>query len=79
MSTPADIIPCDHRNDTRPPIELLRALSGPAVPEPPLVEFLTLADAGGMTVAMQGDGDVWFWDAAEQEFTCISPIHEGDA
>jgi hypothetical protein len=42
--TPADIIPCDHRNDTHPPIELLRALSGPDAPPPVTVEFITLAD-----------------------------------
>lgn len=47
--TPADIIPCDHRDDTAPPVlvpplRLLRALSGPDAPPPVVVEFLTLAD-----------------------------------
>jgi hypothetical protein len=47
--TPADIIPCDHANDTAPPVlvpplPLLRALSGPDAPAPVVVEFLTLAD-----------------------------------
>ena len=42
--TPAAIIPCGHRNDTQPPIELLRAMSGPIDPPPVYVEFLTLAD-----------------------------------
>ena len=47
MSTPADIIPCDHRDDTgrtRPPLPLLRALSGPSEPPPVMVAFITLAD-----------------------------------
>lgn len=50
--TPADIIPCDHRNVTGhtvtgaslPPLTLLRALSGPDAPPPVTVEFITLAD-----------------------------------
>lgn len=42
--TPTTILPCDHPNDTHPPIELLRALSGPSDPPPVVVEFLTLAD-----------------------------------
>lgn len=47
--TPAAILPCDHRNDTAPPVlvpplRLLRALSGPNDPPPVVVEFLTLAD-----------------------------------
>ncbi len=45
--TPADILPCDHPNDTgrqHPPLPLLRALSGLSDPPPVYVEFLTLAD-----------------------------------
>ena len=55
MSTPADIIPCDHRDDTgrtRPPITPLRALSGPDAPPPVVVEFLTLADVADRVQAV---------------------------
>jgi hypothetical protein len=48
--TPADILPTDHPNDTHPPMDLIRALSGPAVPEPPLVEFVALDDVPGWIV-----------------------------
>ena len=46
---PTTILPCDHRDDTAPPVlvpplRLLRALSGPDAPPPVVVEFLTLAD-----------------------------------
>lgn len=46
---PTTILPCDHRNDTAPPLLvpplcLLRALSGPSDPPPVVVEFITLAD-----------------------------------
>lgn len=46
---PTTILPCDHCNDTAPPmlvppLRLLRALSGPDAPPPVVVEFLTLAD-----------------------------------
>lgn len=54
--TPADILPASHPDDTgraHPPITLLRALSGPAVPEPPLVEFITLADVPGWIVEVR--------------------------
>lgn len=47
--TPTTILPCDHRDDTAPPVlvpplRLLRALSGPAAPPPVTVDFITLAD-----------------------------------
>jgi len=51
--TTADIIPTDHPNDTHPPIALIRALSGPTVPEPPLVEFVALADVPGWIVEVR--------------------------
>lgn len=54
--TPADIIPCDHPNDTdrtHPPLPLLRALSGPSDPPPVVVEFLTLADVADRAMTVE--------------------------
>ena len=51
--TPADILPADHANDTRPPIELLRALSGPSEPPPVFVQFLTLADVADRAMTVE--------------------------
>jgi hypothetical protein len=53
MSATADTLAIDHRNDTHPPIALIRALSGPAVPEPPLVEFVALDELPGWIVEVR--------------------------
>jgi len=58
---PTTILPADHLDDTghtvtgasRPPITLLRALSGPAAPPPVVVEFLTLADVADRVQAVE--------------------------
>lgn len=48
---PTTILPCDHRNDTAPPVlvqvpplRLFRALSGPDASPPVFVDFITLAE-----------------------------------
>lgn len=54
--TPADIIPCDHPNDTgrtHPHLLLLRALSGPSEPPPVTVDFITLADVADRAMTVE--------------------------